>query len=180
MNDPTLAAREITEQDIDALVNYWFNATPDYLRSMGADPAKLPEREQWRNMLTEQIDLPYEQKQSYCTIWTVDGKAVGHSNVNKIVFGEEASMHLHLWNADTRAKGFGANLVKRSLPWFFEKLKLKNVYSEPYALNPAPNKTLPKAGFEFVKEYTTTPGSINFEQPVKLWNMSEERFRGMR
>lgn len=39
--------------------------------------------------------------------------------------------------------------------------------------NPAPNKTLKKAGFELVKEYVTTPGPINFEQPVKLWCLSE-------
>jgi RimJ/RimL family protein N-acetyltransferase len=60
-------------------------------------------------------------------------------------------MHLHLWYPDKRIKGMGVQLVKKSLPYFFNNLHLKTLYCEPYALNPAPNKTLPKVGFEFVK-----------------------------
>jgi hypothetical protein len=56
-------------------------------------------------------------------------------------------------------------------------IPLKKLFCEPYALNPAPNKTLEKIGFEFVKEYITTPGWINFEQPVKLWMMDFEKFK---
>ena len=109
-------------------------------------------------------------------IWQMDNEPIGHCNVNKIKFGEEAYMHLHLWNSDGRKKGMGAELVKMSLPYFFEKLELKKIYSEPYALNPAPNKTLVKAGFTFVKEYITTPGFLNFEQPVNLWELTYEQF----
>ena len=70
----------------------------------------------------------------------------------------------------------GLELVKLTLPHFFEKLKLRKLYCEPYALNPAPNKTLARAGFELMKEYTTTPGPLNFEQPVKLWQMTRKQF----
>ena len=68
-------------------------------------------------------------------------------------------------------------MVKMTLPYFFENLKLKKMYSEPYALNPAPNRILKKVGFEFVKEYTTIPGSLNFEQPVKRWELTYENFK---
>jgi len=73
-------------------------------------------------------------------------------------------------------KGLGTAFIKMTIPWFFEKYKLKKLYSEPYALNPAPNKTLAKSGFEFINQYTTIPGWLNFEQPVKLWMMSYEKF----
>ena len=43
---------------------------------------------------------------------------------------------------------------------------LENLYCEPYALNLAPNGTLLKLGFKLVKQYETTPGSINFYQKV--------------
>ncbi len=125
----------------------------------------------------EQLSQSYENKKSYCIIWQVDGKPIGHSNINKIVFGKEAYMHLHIWRPEERKKGLGTSFIKLTLPWFFEKSKLKKLYCEPYALNSAPNKTLQNAGFEFVKEYITTPGWINFEQPVKLWVMSYERFK---
>jgi RimJ/RimL family protein N-acetyltransferase len=172
----SLSVRELQEQDIPSIVAYWLQATPEFLKGMGADPDKLPDEASWHQMLKQQVRTPYEEKQSYCTIWEIDGKAAGHCNVNKIVFGKEAYMHLHLWQKEGRQKGAGAQLVKLSLPHFFRNLQLKTVYCEPYALNPAPNKALEKAGFRFVKEYTTIPGSLNFEQSVHLWEMPEERF----
>lgn len=137
----------------------------------------MPAREEWIKMLTEQLSQSPEEKKSYCIIWQLDNKPIGHSNVNKIKFGEEAYMHLHLWKNEARKKGIGTALVKMTLPWFFDNLKLKKIYSEPYALNPAPNKTLESAGFSFVKEFITIPGWLNFEQPVKLWELSYDNYR---
>jgi RimJ/RimL family protein N-acetyltransferase len=127
-------------------------------------------------MLLEQLNSPIEQKRAYCIIWEEDGKPIGHSNTNPTFYGKEATMHLHLWNNETRQKGTGTQLLKLTLPLFFENLKLRNLVCEPYALNPAPNKTLEKAGFTLVKKYITTPGFLNFEQPVMRWELSEENY----
>lgn len=169
-----LSVRELKHSDIDSIVRYWLGADRATLKAMGADIDKMPSREEWKKMLTEQLSLPVEKKQSYCLIWEVEGQAVGHCNVNKIVYGQEAYMHLHLWDRKIRKKGLGTELVRMSLGIFFEKLQLKNLYCEPYALNPAPNKTLKNIGFRFVKEYETTPGFLNFEQKVNLWKMSKD------
>lgn len=37
-------------------------------------------------------------------------------------------------------------------------MTLTNTKNELYALNAAPNKILPKTGFQLVKTYETTPG----------------------
>ena len=180
MSENVLSVREIQENDIELIIEYWLCSDSEFLKGMGVDTNKIPARDEWIKMLSEQLSQPIEEKKSYCIIWQVDDKPVGHSNVNKIIFGEEAYMHLHLWNADTRKKGFGTAFIKMTLPWFFENLKLKKLYCEPYALNPAPNKTLEKIGFEFVKEYTTIPGWLNFEQQVNLWKLSYDRFKKMK
>lgn len=172
----TLSVRELQEQDIVPLSQYWFTAEPSFLIGMGVDLDKMPKEEEWMNMLAEQVRTPLEQKKSYCIIWEIDKVAVGHSNINKIIFGQEAAMHLHLWKPGIRKRGMGTELVKMTIPYFFRNYKLQTLYSEPYALNPAPNKTLEKAGFQFVKEYVTVPGWINFEQPVRRWEMSYEQF----
>ena len=179
MNSSTLSVREIEKQDIDSLVRYWLHSDSALMVGMGVDLAKMPPEKDLRKTLSQQLSQPYEEKQSYCIIWLLDGKPVGHSNINKIIFGEEASMHLHLWNHDVRKKGMGTEFVKLTVPYFFKNMKLKKIYSEPYALNPAPNKTLEKVGFDFVKEYITVPGWLNFEQPVKRWELSLEKFEKM-
>jgi RimJ/RimL family protein N-acetyltransferase len=171
-----LTVREIQHQDIKPITDYWYNASAEYLNSMGADINKFPDRSQWEAMLELQLTQSYPEKLAYCIILEKDGNAIGHTNTNKIVFGQEAYMHLHIWQPENRQTGYGEQLIKMALPYFFKNLQLKNLYCEPYALNPAPNKTLEKIGFEFVKEYVTTPGHINFEQPVKLWLLSAEKF----
>lgn len=169
-----LNAREIQERDIDLLIWYWQNASDEFLIGMGVDLSKMPSTSEWKTMLHDVVYLPIEQKKSYCTIWLENEIPIGHCNVNKIIFGQEAYMHLHLWNNNSREKGRGVALVKKSIPYFFKNLEIKKLYCEPYALNPAPNKTLEKVGFVFVKNYITTPGSLNFEQSVNLWEMSKD------
>lgn len=176
MNPVHLSLREIQEADIPFIIDYWQKASPGYLNAMGADPALLPDASQWQEMLSGQIHQPYADKKSYCLIWVLDGKPAGHCNVNKIIFCTEAYMHLHLWHPGSRRSGAGAQLVKMALPYFFGNLQLQVLYSEPYALNPGPNNTLRKCGFRLADQYITVPGSINFEQPVNLWEMTAAQF----
>jgi RimJ/RimL family protein N-acetyltransferase len=171
MSQSDLHVRELEEKDIALLADYWFNATPEQLQAMGADISKLPEREAFENRLRSQLTLPYEKKEAYALIWEVNGKPAGHSNLNPVMYDGHGFMHLHLWDNKLRHKGIGTELVRMSLPYFFNNMKLRLLYCEPYALNPAPHKILEKNGFKFVKEYITTPGAITFEQPVKLWEL---------
>lgn len=173
---PVLSVREMRLTDVALIADYWLQSEPSFLRGMGVDISKLPSRKELADMLTRQYDLPVEQKDSYCIVWEIDGVASGHCNTNPVVYGEEACLHLHMWHSTERRSGMGLDFVKMTLPYFFTNLKIKRLYSEPYALNEAPNKTLLKAGFILVKEYTTVPGSLSFEQPVKRWEMSRERF----
>jgi RimJ/RimL family protein N-acetyltransferase len=179
MQEANLTVREIQESDVPSLIRYWMDADAAYLKGMGADINKLPTEEEWKAMLLKQVQTPLAKKQSYCIIWLVNDEPVGHSNVNKIIFGKEAYMHLHIWNEQGRRKGYGATFVRKTLPFFFTSLHLQTLYCEPYAINPAPNKTLEKLGFQLVKEYSTVPGTINFEQLVKQWVLTKKEWESM-
>lgn len=172
-----VSVREITKSDIELIADYWTMSDPSFMLSMGVDVAKIPPRPELVKMLEEQLSQRYDEKKSYAIVWLVNGKPAGHSNVNNIVFGEEAQMHLHLWNALNRQKGLGMKLMKMTIPYFFSNLHLKTIFCEPYAINPAPNQTLRKLGFEFVKRYVTTPGHLNFEQEVNRWEITIEKYR---
>ena len=175
-NDLEISVREIQLKDIDLIADYWHKSDTDFLINMGVDLNKLPTRTELIEMLTVQINNFIIDKKSYALIWEYDGKQIGHSNVNGIILGEEATMHLHLWKPINRKKGIGTELVTKSLPLYFENLKLKKLICEPHALNPAPNKTLAKIGFEFIKKYKTIPGSLNYEQEVNRWELTKEKY----
>ena len=171
MEKNLLSVRELEKKDIPLVADYWGNADEAYLTGMGVEASMMPTRGQFMARLEAQLALSYPEKQAYALVWEHDGRPIGHSNLNPVIYGREGSMHLHIWEPGMRKQGFGADLVKMSLSLYFDNMKLEKIYCEPYALNPAPNRLLEKAGFTFVKEYTTKPGAITFEQPVKRWEI---------
>ncbi len=179
MTNTRLSVGEINEKDIESISDYWLKADPKFLTGMGVDLKKMPNRDEWQGFLSEQLTHSYPEKKSYCIIWQLDRKSIGHSNVNKIIFGNEAYMHLHLWDSENRKKGFGTALVKLTIPYFFNNLKLKKICCETYQLNLEPNKTLENNGFILIKQIITVPGWLNFEQPVNLWELSLADYRNI-
>ncbi len=168
--------RDLQFDDISLVMDYWMSASPEYLHSMGADIHKMPSRANFQAMLEKQLQLSFQEKKAYALIWECDGHPIGHSNVNLIHFEESATMHLHLWKSNQRRKGLGVEFVKKSIPFYFDNLRLENLICEPYALNIAPNKTLKKVGFSFIKKYLTVPGSLNFEQEVNRWELTKKAY----
>ncbi|MEO7174375.1 MAG: GNAT family protein [Saprospiraceae bacterium] len=168
---PTLRVRELIASDIPFIVKYWTEADPEYLHKMGADPQKIPSAAGLQNALLQQISQDYREKYSYATIWLLDDEAIGHCNVNRIIFGHSAYMHLHVWKEQHRNKGFGVQLCKLSIPLFFANMQIQTLFCEPSASNAGPNQTLEHLGFELVKNWTTVPGDICYEQSVNLWEL---------
>lgn len=179
MSAPNIKLRELTKDNIPHLLNYWYSSDEDYLKSMGADINKLPPRQKFKEALENQIQTPYSKKSALAFVLDIDGKPSGHCNVNQIQFGKQAHMHLHIWNVEHRIKGMGSIMVSKCIPHFFEKLQLKTLWCEPYSKNPAPKKTLEKLGFEWVKNYITIPGDLNFEQEVSQYHLTKDSFDKM-
>lgn len=171
-----LSAREWQVDDLPLIDRYWTENDPAHMLHMGVDLEKLPAKGEIAEMLKGQMALPMDKRRSYATIWTLEGNAIGHCNLGPFEYGKTGFMHLHLWDPSIRQKGMGTQLIRLSLPFFFENAKLQTLYSQPYALNPAPHRALEKAGFQFVKNYVTIPGSLNFEQEVRLWKMEREDY----
>lgn len=156
------------------VIDYFMNAAPEYLNSLGVDPTRVPERAQWQARFAQQFALPVEQRKIVLVLWELDGKAAGFSSSDKIKLGEEAYMHLHILHPERRQKGNGAIFVRQTAKIYFETLQLKRLFCEPYALNVAPNRTLQAAGFKYIKTHETVPGPMNFHQPVTRWMIERD------
>ncbi len=171
-----LEVKEFKKEDIGYFVNYWLDSSPQFLTGMGVDIKKKPTKEQLVDLVSSKITIPMENRKSYFLSWLINDKPIGCCSVNQIVFGKQAFMHLHLYQKDNRQKGIGTEFIKKSLPFFFENLNLQRLFCEPYTLNLAPNKTVEKLGFEFVKQHLTIPGASNFEQHVNQWKLSRNKY----
>lgn len=139
---------------------------------MGVDINKLPPREEWFQMLKQDIDNTLENRKYFYVGWEFSGKLVGHSNINHITFGYEANIHLHLWCQELRKQGLGIWFFQQSVNFFLHKFQLKKIICEPYAENPAPNKLLHRLGLQPIEKRQITPGFINFKQFVNRYEMT--------
>lgn|SRR5215472_12156231 len=155
--------------EYEGMIDYFLQSEDSFLAQMGVARALLPSREAWLRSALRDHELPDNKKDRLYVGWYHRGTQVGHSSVNRIKVGEEAYLHLHLWRSDLRKSGFGVQFCRASIAIYFERLKLQRLWSEPYAENPAPNRTLVKLGFSFIRRYRTVPGQISFEQDVNLY-----------
>jgi RimJ/RimL family protein N-acetyltransferase len=167
----TLAVREMTASEFDVVLDYFFKATPEFLETMGVDPTRLPTPRDWRERFETDLARPIERRGALVVIWLSDDQPIGFSTTDKIAFGEQAHMHLHVVDPARRNQGHGVECVRRSVDIYFERLKLKRLFCEPNAFNTAPNRTLQRCGFKYLKTHMTVPGWLNFHQPVTRWVM---------
>lgn len=164
-----LIVREMEPSEIDIRIDYFHHAPDPYLRTLGVDRASLPSPEAWRSTYAADCALPMQERKGLALLWQLDGRAVGFSSSDRIVFGVEAHMHLHLLEADNRHKGLGSEFVKKSAEYYFRVLQLERLFCEPNAFNVAPNRTLQRAGFRYLFTHETQPGPINFFQATTRW-----------
>jgi RimJ/RimL family protein N-acetyltransferase len=167
--DETRRARPMQLSETDIIIDYFQSASPEYLNTLGVDPSRLLERAQWKARFEQRFALPIEERNFFAIIWEIDGHTAGWSSADKIVFGEEAYMHLHILDPERRRAGNGTFFVRESAKIYFDTLRIGRLFCEPHALNVAPNRTLQAAGFKYVKTHETVPGPFNFHQPVTRW-----------
>ena len=164
-----LTVREMRVEEADLIVDYFHNSTPEHLETLGVDPTRRASPEACRDRYRREYALPINQRATLLVIWLSNDRPIGFSTSDKIVYGDRANMHLHIVNADNRRSGVGAACVRNSVDIYFERLKLKRLFCEPNAFNVAPNRTLQKAGFKYVKTHMTVPGPLNYHQAVTRW-----------
>ncbi len=155
--------------EYEFMIDYFLDADAAFLEGMGVDTAKLPTRDEWIEAAMLDHDRADDEKERAYLAWLLDDELVGHSSINRIKVGEEATIHLHLWRSELRKSGLGTRFFEASVREFMGSFRLKRLYCEPFAGNPAPNRVVENLGFRFVKSYRTVPGPINFEQDVNLY-----------
>ena len=152
-----LLAREMSLEETPIIVEYFHSSTPEHLELLGVDPARLPTKETWAAAFKAQYGLPLESRRGFFVTWLADQRPIGFSSCDKIVFGHQANMHLHITDPTLRQQGFGAALVSQSVDIYFRELKIRQLFCEPNAFNIGPNRTLQRSGFKYVKTYKTVP-----------------------
>lgn len=166
-----LSVRPLERDDIPRIVDYWANASPEYLLVMGADPEKIPRPDVWQANLEMILSTPEREAETFYLIWLVDGQAIGFNSLKNIVYGEHGDMHLHIWEKASRGKGYGGTLFCLATVEFFRRFELKTIYCEPSASNHDPNRMLQKVGFPLILTHTAASSEISLVCELNRYNI---------
>lgn len=170
----SLVVREMAVAEAALIIDYFHGSTPEDLELLGVDPTRLPPPESWRKHYAKEYAAPVRDRSALLVIWELDTVPIGFSTADKIVYGEQAHMHLHVVDPQRRGSGIGSACVRETANLYFEKLALERLLCEPNAFNVAPNRTLQSAGFRYVKTYMTVPGPLNYHQAVTRWVLEKD------
>src|SRR5262249_30925711 len=159
---PGLTVRPLAREDFDGFIAYFTRASKADAERMGLAIDKVPSPTQLRSDLEMMIVTPVDRLNSFVLAWCLDGKTIGHSSLKDIVPRESASMHLHMWRADLRGRGYGPRLFCLSALDFYERFNLKRIICEPKADNPMANRMLQKIGFPLILTHVAAGSELAF------------------
>lgn len=164
-----LVVREMTLDEVRIRIDYFHNSSDAYLERLGVSRSLLPAPDEWFSFYEQDAARPIQERLVYSLLWLVRDEPVGFGSLDRIEFGNEAFMHLHVLREDDRRRGLGTECVRRSVAIYFETFQLRRLFCEPNALNVAPNRTVQAAGFRYLFSHFTTPGPINVPQVTTRW-----------
>jgi RimJ/RimL family protein N-acetyltransferase len=156
-----LTVRPLATEDLDGYIAYFTRPSKADAERMGLAIDRVPSSTRLRSDLETMIAAPLHRLRSFVLAWCVDGKAVGHSSLKDIVPGDFGSIHLHMWRADLRGKGYGPRLFCWSALDFYERFNLKRIICEPKADNSMANRLLKKIGFPLVLTHVAASSELS-------------------
>ena len=156
-----LTVRPLATEDLNGYIAYFTQPSKADAERMGLAIDRVPSPTRLRSDLEAMMATPLDQLRSFVLAWCVDGKAVGHSSLKDIVPGDSGSIHLHMWRADLRGKGYGPRLFCLSALDFYDRFNLKRVFCEPKADNPMANRMLKKIGFPLVLTHVAASSELS-------------------
>ena len=156
-----LTVRPLAAEDLDGYIAYFTRPTKADAERMGLAVDRVPSASRLRSDLEAMIATPLDRLRSFVLAWCLDRKSIGHSSLKDIVPGDFGSIHLHMWRADLRGKGYGPRLFCLSALDFYERFNLKRIICEPMAGNPMANGMLKKIGFPLVLTHVAASSDLS-------------------
>lgn len=171
---PRLTVRPLAREDFDGYIAYFTRASQADAERMGLAIDRVPSPTQMRSDLEAMIATPVDRLRSFVLAWCVDSKTIGHSSLKDIVPRHVGSIHLHMWRADLRGRGYGPRLFCLSVLDFYERFNLKRMICEPKADNPIPNRVLQKIGFPLLLTHVAASSELSVVCELNRYDILRE------
>lgn len=153
----TFTLIDLALDDIEVVLDYYYNPTPSTLASMGIKALNLPPLKQFTDWLIQCALNSDREKTAYIGVIKLQGKSIGHFVLGRLQFGKEAIFHIHLWNEQHRKSGVGKSIFPQIIQLAFTRFMLQRLIIDVPVSNIAAQKLIGKFA-------VLTPEQIVFDE----------------
>jgi RimJ/RimL family protein N-acetyltransferase len=168
--------RDLQEEDIPALVSYWADSSPEYIRSIGADPGKIPPRDEllagYRSALPENSP---GRRRIVLIGESLDGKLIGYTNL-VIVSADESYAHVHILDRAYRARGIGQAMFPHVLRQFFRLTEVRKISMQTSTENKRVNRFLQAVGLTPARAHIADPDGMARPGKFNVYTLERRLF----
>ena len=137
------ALRDLTAEDIDAIVSYWFTSGDEFLDLMGVDLKRLGTMEDTRQRFLDAIRTGDPNQKTFALAITFDGELAGYTLFNHYT-PETNYGHWHITVPRLRASGISTALYPHRVKTYFDLVPIERLTHQTRTRNIAVNRMLDK------------------------------------
>jgi RimJ/RimL family protein N-acetyltransferase len=135
--------RDLSESDIDFVVNYWHDSSDEHLDCFGIDRTLLGSRTDTYARIDRALRSADPDQPNIAFAITLDGKFVGYTLLNRYEPQTNYS-HWHITDARRRAAGLSTALYPHRIKTYFDTTSIERLIHQTRTRNVGVNRMLDK------------------------------------
>lgn len=169
-----VSVRDLSEEDVDQITEYWFHSPPGYIEAMGIDPKKLLPEPEFAKYLIEKCTANRRLATSKLNTLTITykGKAIGSHTIDPVIEGDHGVFHAHIWSPELRGKGIALITYPRACEIFMERFDLKRILFKTPIQNIGAIRVKEKLGIRCIGEETVGFGILWDDTLAKVFELT--------
>lgn len=183
ITDPSLVSiRDLTEEDVPTLLNYWYRSPPGYFENLGVDPKKMQTEAEMEASIRKRLpeNRLLEKSKLGVVAILLENKLVGIHSLVPLVENDHAVFHAHIFKPELRGAGIGMISYPKACKLFIERFNLKRMLFKTPIKNSAAIRVKEKLGirqigeevinFSVIRENTLSKVfELTYEEILKRW-----------
>jgi hypothetical protein len=135
------ALRDLTPEDIEDVLAYWYTSSEEYLDHLGIDRVRLGGREDTRRRMLRSIPTGDPDQQGLALAITLDGVFAGYTLLNRYT-PELNYSHWHITDPRLRASGLSTALYPYRIKAYFDAVPIRRLVHQTRTRNIGVNRML--------------------------------------
>jgi RimJ/RimL family protein N-acetyltransferase len=172
------SVRELAEGDVDAIVTYWHESSPDYLAAMGADSKKLTSRTNTEEKFRSALSSAPSPRRHVAIAIELNARLVAYTNAY-VDDERKGDAHVHILDPELRRHGLGSSLFIRVVALYFDHYHLSALVFQTNPDSTGINRLLQSFGLRPTLIDDQKPSGMARSGLFNWYRLGDDEFRAL-